>query len=93
MGRPRRQAKRAKRGKARKRLSSIKGFVRRISDQGVQGLSRSNSMGSPKMVASALGSPGGAPTEAERGLATADAKEDKKKKRMSLPRSLSDRRF
>lgn len=85
--------KNGKEGKARKRLSSIKGFVRRISDQGVQGLSRSNSMGSPKMVASPLGSPGGAPSEAERGLAAGDAKEDKKKKRMSLPRSLSDRRF
>lgn len=32
-------------GKARKRLKSIKGFVRRISDQGTGGLSRSNSTG------------------------------------------------
>lgn len=62
-----------KQGKTRKRLSSIKGFVRRISDQG--GLSRSQSTGKS-------GSRSG-------GLDAEEEGEDKKKKRLSLNRGNS----
>ena len=77
--------------KRRKRLSSIKGFVRRISDQGV--LTRSNSMGK---TGSGGKSPMGELDEAsamgsDSGAATPPAEADKKKKRMSLQRAGSSR--
>lgn len=90
-----------KEDKRRKRLSSLKGFVRRISDQGV---SRSNSLknlsGSPRHTptdevdeATALiaknttGADGASPASAQ---AQAQG-DDKRKKRISLVRGKSDR--
>ncbi|GFZ42756.1 Heavy metal tolerance protein [Saitozyma sp. JCM 24511] len=80
--------------KRRKRLSSIKGFVRRISDQGV---TRSGSINRPgSSGAAGAGSPlsedpgrvGDSPSSA--GLEPGQG-EDKKKKRLSLGRNKSDK--
>jgi ATP-binding cassette subfamily B (MDR/TAP) protein 6 len=66
-------------GKSRKRLDSLKGFVRRISDQNVnKPLSRSNSTHSATGAKSPMGEP-----DESTALIPA-GKEDKKKKRLSL---------
>lgn len=68
-------------GKTRKRLSSLKGFVRRISDQGT-GLVRSNSTGRPGSRSGGLASP-------DTGAASPGEDGGSAKKRMSLSRGNS----
>lgn len=72
-----------KKDKRRKRLSSLKGFVRRISDQG--GLSRSQSMGGRSGSKNGLASP-------DLEAASGENEDDKKKKRLSLNRGNSSQK-
>lgn len=73
-------------GKTRKRLSSLKGFVRRISDQG-GGLARSNSTGKPGSRGGGLASPDAGAEGA--GVASPAPSEGRGKKRLSLNRGNS----